>query len=245
MSSLKKGVICLILFFIVIWMFVLGIFVGRGSAPVKFDTRKFQKKLATIAGQYKAENKNLETTDVQFYEALKMPMPGADMIIDNQKTAPPEFSESKETEYNADTNNQIGPEGKIVLKLSRKSLTKGKYSSQGKNRSKVELSSSVKPVPGQKKVLDKKVLDKEVSKKSVKDKFTIQIAAYKDVKGAVDRISSLKTKGYTGYKTLGKVQDQIWHRVRVGHFSDTEVARRYLRRLKSDNINGIIIKQDL
>ena len=45
MPSLKKGVLYSVLFFVVIWMFVLGIIVGRDSAPVKFDTREFQKRL--------------------------------------------------------------------------------------------------------------------------------------------------------------------------------------------------------
>ncbi len=64
------------------------------------------------------------------------------------------------------------------------------------------------------------------------------------MQSAVDKISSLKAKGYKAYRALGKVQNDIWYRVRVGHFSNTEVARKYLRKLKQNNINGIIIKQD-
>ncbi|MDP2645343.1 MAG: SPOR domain-containing protein [Desulfobacterales bacterium] len=34
--------------FISVWMFVLGVLVGRGSAPVQFDMKKLQKELATL-----------------------------------------------------------------------------------------------------------------------------------------------------------------------------------------------------
>ncbi|MCP3901823.1 MAG: SPOR domain-containing protein, partial [Desulfobacteraceae bacterium] len=125
----------------------------------------------------------------------------------------------------------------IAFKQSQKSLTKGKYSASKQNKKTSELREIVKPVKPfstPKKKVDKKA----------KGKYTIQIAAFQDINGAIQKISSLKAKGYAGYKTKGKVQDQVWHRVRVGHFSDTEVARKYLRKLKQDNINGIIIKQD-
>ena len=31
-----------------VWMFILGIFVGRGTAPVKFDIEKLQKELIAL-----------------------------------------------------------------------------------------------------------------------------------------------------------------------------------------------------
>ena len=37
-----------IISFVSIWMFVLGIFVGRGTAPVKFDIEKLQKELVAL-----------------------------------------------------------------------------------------------------------------------------------------------------------------------------------------------------
>ena len=46
----RKGVflgICLI-FFISAWMFVLGILVGRGTAPVHFDIEVLQKELIAL-----------------------------------------------------------------------------------------------------------------------------------------------------------------------------------------------------
>ena len=229
MPSLKKGVLYSILFFIVLWMFVLGILVGRGNAPVKFDTREFQKRLADIAGKYRAENKSLEETDIQFYEDLQKPMLEAVELPDKQAVVTRKIVNPSATEIQAA---RVDPKKKVPLKVSQKSISKVKYASE-----------SIKPVSVSKPVL-KKVAKERTPEKNTKNQYTIQIAAFRDVKKAFEKISSLKAKGHTAYRTLGKAQNEIWHRVRIGHFSNTEVARKYLRKLKQDNINGIIIKQD-
>jgi cell division protein FtsN len=78
----RKGLtlwICLT-FFACAWMFVLGIFVGRGTVPVKFDMEKLENELAALKeavikkelDRYKPDP-NLEDnkTKMEFYEALK------------------------------------------------------------------------------------------------------------------------------------------------------------------------------
>ena len=71
--------ICL-LFFVSAWMFVLGIFVGRGTAPVKFDIEKLQKELAALKEtmvKKELRRYNIDTdahqnkTKMEFYETLK------------------------------------------------------------------------------------------------------------------------------------------------------------------------------
>jgi len=77
-----KGVtlwICLT-FFACAWMFVLGIFVGRGTVPVKFDMEKLENELAALKeavikkefDRYKLDSNSSENkTKMDFYEALK------------------------------------------------------------------------------------------------------------------------------------------------------------------------------
>jgi cell division protein FtsN len=233
MPSLKKGVLYGILFFVVVWMFVLGIFVGRGSAPVKFDTREFQKKLANISGQYEAENKNAEETEIQFYEDLQTPMPGAVAVPEKTSSVTRRIETEDQT---AENDNTAGQKKIIPLKISRKNMTKAKYAA-----------SSTRPAKSAtvtKRIVEAKKEIKAPPVKNTKHEYTIQIAAFKDLKSAFDKVSVLKAKGYAAYRTIGKVQNDTWYRVRVGRFPNTEVARKYLRKLKHDNINGIIIKQD-
>jgi hypothetical protein len=78
----RKGLtlwIC-VTFFACAWMFVLGIFVGRGTAPVKFDMEKLQKELVDLkealikkeVGRYKLDSPSADNiTPLGFPEALK------------------------------------------------------------------------------------------------------------------------------------------------------------------------------
>jgi len=229
MPSYKKGVLYLILFFVIAWMFILGVFVGRGSAPVKFDTRDFQKRLANIAGEYEILHKDAEETDIQFYEDLKTPMQKAGVDQEKQSSVTRRIDNPARGD-----NPELKPDPRkvIPLKLSQKSLTKKQYALK-----------PVKSDSGAKKVskINKKTEILPVSKTK---NYTIQIAAFRDSQAAIDKISSLKAKGHNAYRMKGQVQNETWYRVRIGHFPTTEVARKYLRKLKNDNINGIIIKQD-
>ena len=75
--------ICLI-FFVSAWMFVLGVFVGRGTAPVKFDVENIQKELAALKqavikkeqDRFKIGKDTANTKmELGFYEALKETKP--------------------------------------------------------------------------------------------------------------------------------------------------------------------------
>ena len=85
--------ICLI-FFASAWMFVLGIFVGRGTAPVKFDIENLQKELIALKeavikeGQERFKiGRDPASTKMElgFYEALKENRPSV-----RNKVKPPE-----------------------------------------------------------------------------------------------------------------------------------------------------------
>ena len=69
-----------LIIFVSAWMFVLGIFVGRGTAPVKFDIKKLQKELVVLKEAVVKKEQKLfkidsdvvkNKTDFGFYEALK------------------------------------------------------------------------------------------------------------------------------------------------------------------------------
>lgn len=85
--------ICVI-FFVSAWMFVLGIFVGRGTAPVRFDIENLQKELTALKeavikeGQerFKIGRDPANTKmELGFYEALKKTIPSV-----QNKVKPPE-----------------------------------------------------------------------------------------------------------------------------------------------------------
>ena len=74
----------LLVFFVAAWMFVLGVLVGRGTAPVHFDTQALQKELVVLRdAMLKKERESVEKAirgedqkaPLEFYEALKKDEP--------------------------------------------------------------------------------------------------------------------------------------------------------------------------
>ncbi|MEE9496263.1 MAG: SPOR domain-containing protein [Desulfobacterales bacterium] len=70
-----------VIFFLCVWMFVLGILVGRGTAPLKFDIAAIEKKIEASKkddpgqpGKMPARKDSAtlkDKTKLEFYEALK------------------------------------------------------------------------------------------------------------------------------------------------------------------------------
>lgn len=89
------------------WMFVLGIIVGRGTAPVKFDIEKLQKELALLreTGIMKELRKYKIDTDVErhktemgFYETLKDAKKDVELKVDERKQPDKSLAEDKDPE---------------------------------------------------------------------------------------------------------------------------------------------------
>ncbi len=88
-SLTRKGMttwFCLI-FFICAWMFVLGVLVGRGTAPVHFDISALQEELADLRrAVIKKDEKrytirqasNSGKPDLDFHETLKKKKDGSE-----------------------------------------------------------------------------------------------------------------------------------------------------------------------
>lgn len=53
------------------WMFFIGLLVGRGTAPVEFDTGWFQERLAVIFDDSETEEPLIEKPELDFYAALQ------------------------------------------------------------------------------------------------------------------------------------------------------------------------------
>jgi cell division protein FtsN len=213
-SSNRKGLIIWIGLTIVAsaWMFILGIVVGRGTAPIRFDIEKIQKELALLKeaylkqelSRYKIDSDvGKSHTEMEFYEALKDDKREAELKSDALKQPENSLSESARS----DKNKTATPEKKKIEKVSRKSQT---------------ISSNLKAVEGK--------------------SLTIQVASLKDPKVADKMVAELKKKGYPAYRSIGKIPGKgIWYRVRVGYFKNKSEAGRMLSRLNKDNVKAIIV----
>jgi cell division protein FtsN len=88
--------ICLI-FLVSGWMFVLGVLVGRGTAPVNFDIQAIQDELIALKESMLKQKKSLDESDLEkeyakntfdFYEALKGKQKEEAITIPLQKEKP-------------------------------------------------------------------------------------------------------------------------------------------------------------
>ena len=217
-----------VIFILCAWMFVIGILVGRGTAPVKFDIDDLQAKLENSGkhldrkpkGQLPGESDIVrDKTELDFYEAL--PEDREDARIDKEKPAP-EVSRKVEP-----------PDDKKPVPANGE-----------KANSKSEVPKQAEPKTGfkKKKPAKQPVAAKSQTKPTGKV-YTVQVAAVKVAKDADRLVAQLKKKGFPAYRVIGKVQDQgIWFRVRVGKYQSKADAQSMKQKLAIAGMKPIIVE---
>ncbi|MGA7146397.1 MAG: SPOR domain-containing protein [Desulfobacterales bacterium] len=204
------------------WMFVLGIFVGRETAPVRFDIEKLQNELTALKervvkkelDQYNIDsNADVTKTKMKFYEALKKT--GRDDRLND---------------------NMIKQQKKSISEKSA-SLSKVKMPGHIDGLAQKEKKSGFKKSP--------KATPPAVGKQDPAGKnVTIQVASMKASSDADKLVSKLKKEGYPAYRTIGKIPGKgIWFRVRVGYFKNRTEAGLMLKRLKKEKIEAVIVQR--
>lgn len=224
-ATVSKGRIAwgryLLVFFVAAWMFVLGVLVGRGTAPVHFDIQALQKDLAELRDamtqtEREAVEKAMRGEDapasLEFYEALKADRPdAAEAMIAVQP--PPD------TEVGAAAAAAGGtPPHKSRLTLKPKSA-----------RAPTASSSEPPPSPS--------------VPAGAQPHLTIQVAALKDGAAAERIVANLKKDGYSAYLSRIVIPDKgLWFRIRVGAYADPDQAAADMARLARERQNPILVE---
>ena len=221
----------LALFLISAWMFVLGVLVGRGTAPVHFELGSLDAELAALKAREQQQQMSRvkidpkaadPKTDLEFYEELKKSKNHPEL-----KARPPTLKPQPKSEK---------PSLRVVKKSSQKTAAK-KNSEPAKTdavkkEKKPAASGTAEKVPA-------------TGPESKPDGLTVQAASLKDPQDADELVSRLKKKGYPAYKTIAVVPEQgIWFRVRVGRFGSREEAGDTLKRLKKDGFDPFLVNRD-
>jgi len=206
--------LCL-LFLISGWMFVLGVLVGRGTAPVNFDIQALQKELLALKeSMVKQEKRAMEIdsaktgakSSFEFYEALKKKEKDEKIPIIEKKTpakAPPKTAAA------------VLPPSPLK---SKKRVSKAKVAQAEK-----KTLPAVKPSPS--------------------GSLAVQIASTKDAASAEDLVKKLTKLGYAGFSTMAKIPGKgTWYRVRIGPFRTKAEVEQIRRKLAKDDFKGIVVK---
>jgi cell division septation protein DedD len=206
------------IFFVCAWMFVIGVLVGRGTAPVKFDIAGIQKKLEASLEDLKNREQQRtrgksgiakDKTKLGFYEALR----------DNRE----DIQIGKKRESSPETKPPLTIDGKAEKKIIGKT----------------EPSETGPAKPSQKPPVD----SKSKTRPTVKT-YTIQVASVKDARDADRLVAKLKKKRFHAYRAIGKVPGKgIWYRVRVGEYKSKASARHTLNKLRKTGLKPFVVEK--
>lgn len=213
-------------------MFALGVMVGRGTAPITFDTREFQSRLEAIAREYGARDQKAQKeqkVDLRFYDVLDQPV-----VLGSKGKKAGEILPAREPLAGKTTIESESLDG-VPVKLGKKMVTLNAVLLAEYQDQAVPVK-SVKP-PAKTPVVKKKLAVKSNS-------YTIQLAAFQAYNDAASHIAALKKKGIAAYHVKGQKNGSSWYRVRTGAFPDYEAALSGLEKLKAAKIDGMIIKKE-
>ncbi len=239
-SSSRNVLVLGIGLFVCFWMFVIGVLVGRGTSPVTFDTREFQDSLARIVNGSENRQETFEKPELEFYEVLKSPA-----RTTRSASSPEEHSEILAAVVEKTSSETDGGRQQPAVKKSLKAMT-FRSGKTAKVKSPVvslpKSPSRAAPVPAKVAPVPARVVASPA--RAQKGVYTIQIAAYKELKDALGLMDRLRAKGIQPYRTMGRVGDVIWHRVRTGSFKDMASAKQVMQRLNQNRFKGTIIKKE-
>ena len=229
----------LLIFFLCAWMFILGVLVGRGTAPVKFDIAAIEKKIEASKKDDLGKQEKMparkdsaalkDKTTLDFYEALK------ENAEDTKVQALPEPKVIKP---------KIEKPAEKAVPQKPKTTTSQKPTSAKAASQKAGSQESKSVKPSQKNASKKEKVAPVEKTRTAGPIYTIQAAAVKDSKGADQLVQKLKKSGYPAYRAIGKVPGKgIWFRVRIGEYNSKIEARRTLDKLKKLGLKPILVKK--
>lgn len=205
-------------FLALIWMFTLGVIVGRGLSPVRFDVEKLTRELSDLK---KAALKSAEGTKEQPVD------------IASEKTHLGFYEVLTDKKEEARLKSLTKPRRDSVQTVSP---TVDRSADKAETGIHKKSAVSKKDEPGSGPV-GTDAVSKEGS-------FTLQVTSLKDLSKAEKLVSVLKKKGFTAYTMTAHVNGKgIYHRVRVGRFNDRNDAMKTALKLMAENFAPIVIQE--
>ncbi|MEE9402053.1 MAG: SPOR domain-containing protein [Desulfobacteria bacterium] len=208
-----------------VWMFTLGVLVGRGLSPVRFDVKKLKKEL--IALKQKALKTDQALSKIETGNLSKDPELDFYEILTDKKEEPRfKFAKAHKPTVKVDAR---PPEAIGANKTDKKEQIPLKLAVVRKPTAKLDATPPEVPKPD-------KIEGQEL--------LTIQVASLNDAQKARQMVARLKGKGYEAYEVAVTLPGKgTYHRVRVGHFTDSNEASRVAARLKRENFEIMIVRE--
>lgn len=211
-------------------MFVLGVLVGRNTAPVQFDVDKIEAKLSDLKISILKEKKQTQKTIIKTVDPEPL-MEEHQNIIDTLKDARQQPELYKQ---------YVPPV--LTPKYAKTPPNKKKPTPEPEKN--IAVSGPAKKTGP---VVIKKTVDRveEKTKKSPKHHiqdsgFVIQVASLKNFGKAEILMKKFKEKGYPAFCQPSKLNGEMWHRVRIGPYPDRALAEKDRLRLNEAGVDSLI-----
>jgi cell division septation protein DedD len=217
MTSFSIFIWTFILFFLLIWVFVLGIFMGRfyfpGAVSAISGIKEQIGKLPGIAGQSKSAetaSPKKETPDpkLAFYDRL---------------------SSKKETAQKKTVN---------VPTVSKKPVT-------GKNANPEPPARNPSPRPAAKPKPERTVAGAEKGVTPGAGRYTIQLASLELASQAEKLSKKLVNRGFPAYYYDVEIKGKTYYRVRCGRFGTRKEAAAFVKKLEAEaGVKGFVLRMN-
>ena len=224
-----------LIFFLCAWMFILGLLVGRGTAPVEFDIAAIEKKLAgstktdsAVQPEMPAQKDDLtvkDKTNLDFYEALKENREDVKTPV----LQPPKVDERK------------------IEETVEKTVPQKPAPDKSAAQNTVPEESKPAAIPQKKESKQEQGKVAAVVKTNAAGPtYTIQAASVKDPEDADRLVEKLKKAGYPAYRVIGKIPGKgVWFRVRIGEYKGKAEAMGVMDKLKKDGLKPILVLRQM
>lgn len=267
----KRSVLWIgVIFIISGFVFFLGVFVGRGTAPALFDYKKIETEIAllskTFTDNQKTQN-DIETdilatqAELEYPEELKkksedsgmMQIPVPEKPIKPAETPKPAHQEPVQEPQPATVKSDFQTAAKPetvehppdAIKPEPEVKIKSMYDLKASQARETAPERPVAPPPERASAATPKpqapVSDTKAA--TAAQPVAVHLASMVDRKSADALIESLRSKGISATKTPKMIQGKgIWYTVTIGKYASSTEAEAVLNRLRQENVDASLVK---
>mgnify|MGYP003592448614 CR=1 FL=1 len=220
-----------------IWMFVLGLLIGRGTVGPQFDARLIEKEVDALKQEFIKKQEKLSE------------------LIKNQSEAPQDSNLVKALETTGNNPKSLEPLSPEILEKRRQEqlafeeqlreagtvTDDADADKQPEATAAAQVSKPAPPTPLPHPAAQ--TTPPQLPKPETAN-VTIQVASVQDPQEAIKLVTDLKRKGFAAYTTPVYLAGKgVWYRVRVGKFAGSPEAQEVLKQMGAKGHSGVVVKQ--
>lgn len=250
----RRGLIvwgCLIVF-ISAWTFILGVLMGRGTAPVSFDLGGMEEELvASKAAQLAAQEEiivdsdgsGVKAPDVEYPEILR------GKIDDPDEARATRAEKPKASATSPKVKRRRVPQKPKVIKypvpeVPSAPATPRRATEPAADKSKKAATTAGAQAKPTQATPPAPPPAKPDPAPGAPKPYTLQAISVQDQVAAKKMVATLRNKGFAAFLTAGEIPGKgTWYRVRVGGYENRAEAEPIIRRLQAEGIEPLLIRQ--